>query len=542
MKKWIFTTLLLSFLALPVFGDEPYYIKALKDQASRIRGLKFSKDVPVGAKSRKELQKFVIKMFEEEMPEAKMLEVRRTLLAFGLIPQSSNLRGILTRFYTNNIGGFYDPGTKQLYIIGSQKLSQGAAQQQNAVIVHELIHALQDQNYDLFSLHKIAKNNDDQSAALSGLIEGDATLGMFAQQMAGTPSQQKFFVQFFQFTTDLSKEFMGTNKDVPGILQDTMFFNYTQGIEFNWKLKQAKGIEGINKAFRDIPASTEQILHPEKYISDQRDEPWEIELADLSSFYPKADGWEKVSENTMGELGTQILLREYLAYRNLHSKLGGLWRSASKNTFLRGLGRMAAKMWTAKSVNSAAAGWGGDRYVVYYNSKDDVTSLVWYTLWDTERDAREFAQAYRKLESVGVTRNNAVTRSYKNLYTSPVVVKGKKVIILKRVPKKASLLILQAVLKSKTTLYDRGAFKKNFPICQAIYALRFVDQKDIQKKKELIQKVLAFGKKAVPFLIDALDGESKKAFLTDVNALLKKLTNQDHGTDYKKWKDSWKKK
>jgi hypothetical protein len=43
--------------------------------------------------------------------------------------------------------------------------------------------------------------------------------------------------------------------------------------------------------------------------------------------------------------------------------------------------------------NRAAAGWDGDRYAVFAGPKEDL-GLVWYTTWDSESDAKEFASAY----------------------------------------------------------------------------------------------------------------------------------------------------
>jgi len=45
----------------------------------------------------------------------------------------------------------------------------------------------------------------------------------------------------------------------------------------------------------------------------------------------------------------------------------------------------------------AAAGWDGDRYAVFKRKDSDATLLLLYTRWDTDKDASEFADAYRRL-------------------------------------------------------------------------------------------------------------------------------------------------
>ncbi len=43
----------------------------------------------------------------------------------------------------------------------------------------------------------------------------------------------------------------------------------------------------------------------------------------------------------------------------------------------------------------AAAGWGGDRYVLYENVEDVRDIFVWKIEWDSAEDARQFVLAHR---------------------------------------------------------------------------------------------------------------------------------------------------
>jgi hypothetical protein len=44
----------------------------------------------------------------------------------------------------------------------------------------------------------------------------------------------------------------------------------------------------------------------------------------------------------------------------------------------------------------ASEGWGGDVYLVYFNEQDDSVVLVMHTNWETENDAEQFFDAFRK--------------------------------------------------------------------------------------------------------------------------------------------------
>jgi hypothetical protein len=139
-----------------------------------------------------------------------------------------------------------------------------------------------------------------------------------------------------------------------------MMFPYTQGAEFFQALKNKVGWEGIGPCFADPPASTEQVLHPEKYFG-QRDDPTELRL---SSGIEKVLG-EDVTElytNTMGEFNVSVLLRA----------LGVAKGKAAK----------------------AAAGWDGDRFIGH-ETKDGRVVVVWLSTWDSEQEAAEFEATYR---------------------------------------------------------------------------------------------------------------------------------------------------
>src|SRR6185503_11214368 len=59
---------------------------------------------------------------------------------------------------------------------------------------------------------------------------------------------------------------------------------------------------------------------------------------------------------------------------------------------------MPLERWT----NQAASGWGGDSWQVY--RRGDAAVSLFVTVWDTERDAREFEQAVQVAKGARVKR------------------------------------------------------------------------------------------------------------------------------------------
>ncbi|RME02530.1 MAG: hypothetical protein D6805_09605 [Planctomycetota bacterium] len=522
MKKWLAIFL---FLSTALYGQISLkQLQPLKQQVQQIRKLPFKQNVAVGVKNKNQLAKYMLQQLNIALPPAKARNLAIALRAFGLIEHKTNLRQVLVQFYKHNTGGFYDPTTKKLFIIQESTHSRGSA-----VILHELTHALQDQHFNLYPLQRFFQNNDDQSAALSALVEGDATFTMFYPRIGHNLAAQKNLTRTFQLSAELGKEFNPATKNVPAIIQDTILFNYSQGLRFAIALHKKGGYRQINQAFRDPPASTEQILHPEKYLAAKRDEPVVVKLPPLRAFFPPKKGWRRVLKNTMGELGIQILLREHLAYKKL-KKLGPLWRLARKYTLLRGLGRTAMKLWTRKRISQAAAGWGGDQYAVFHNPRTKQTSLLWYTYWDSPKDAREFYEIASSIFSRKRTR-----------WVNRALLSHKSVIVLLHIPR-GVLTNLCSTLVNKTRLqpFSRKRFQTDFPIVEAIYRLRFLPKKltvaELEKRQNAI---LAYAKRAVPYLIQALDAEGHLGFKQEVAKLLKKLTGKNFGTDFKKWNLWW---
>jgi hypothetical protein len=114
-----------------------------------------------------------------------------------------------------------------------------------------------------------------------------------------------------------------------------------------------------------VPRSTEQVLHPEKYLADEG--PETITLPDLGEL--RAAGFRAVLEETLGELELGVYLGT--------DAPSGVDRAA-------------------------AAGWAGDRLRLYEGPTGH--AVVWFCLWDSEADAAEALAATRRAADPGTVR------------------------------------------------------------------------------------------------------------------------------------------
>jgi hypothetical protein len=358
----------------PLSPEQRRHIEELTRAAVEYRGLPIRRPVPAGTLDEAGLKRKLVEILHEELPPRDLAAFAAALKAFGLIPQDLDLGRFIPALLTEQVAGFYDtrrkylalvrhaaPGPKTSHLLGTN-LGEKGGQVDDLVLVHELVHALQDQSFELPS-H--ARPLSDADAARQALIEGDATLVMFdsmlQSRVEAVPGFRAHLEQVLGNPALLAGGGAGPagGKQMaaaPAWFRDTMLFSYMQGLLFCASARQTGGQKLLDHAFaQDPPRSTEQILHPEKWHG-RRDDPIVLLWPDLGRELP---GYQKTAEGTLGEEGIRILLR----------------------------GRLADDGKAA----TAAAGWGGDRFAVY--QKGGKRLLAWITEWDTEADAREFQAA-----------------------------------------------------------------------------------------------------------------------------------------------------
>jgi hypothetical protein len=263
----------------------------------------------------------------------------------GLLPEGTDLRDVQSSVFGEQVAGYYDPRTGRLRIVDNGAPANAVLDE--ITIAHELTHALEDQRFDLDTDR--AESGGDGALAYTALVEGTATGVMFEYL-------KRHFSSEDALGGLLGSAFSGdpTGGNLPPFVLAQLLFPYQRGQRFVDDLyRRAGGWTLIDLALRDRPPlSTEQILHPRKWI--------EVEAPDRVAVPdpPPGDGWRRIGSGVLGEWQTSELLA-----------LGGRRR------------------------DEAAAGWGGDRYGVWERGGEHAVTVRWR--WDTRRDATEFLRALR---------------------------------------------------------------------------------------------------------------------------------------------------
>ena len=322
--------------------------RLLPDLAHR-SGLELQGPVRLERRTRGELERYLEFKLDEELPDAEAELLTESYGLFGLVPRDMDLRAVLKGLYLEQVAGFYDPDSTTLFVLDDQP-----EEALESLLVHELVHAIQDQSVDLDAITDPDLGNDRQVAAQAA-IEGHATLVMFEFLM--TPQGGSLDLTEITNFTDLVRPALEAARtqspalaEAPLVLQESLLFPYLGGAAFVEALWNHG--PGRPPPFGpQLPMSTEQILHPERFLGDGRDSPVTVEVSTPA-------GWSRLYDDGLGELETGILLETHTGSR------------------------------------APAEGWDGDRYLLLENG-DGARALVWVSVWDSESQRDRFIDALR---------------------------------------------------------------------------------------------------------------------------------------------------
>ena len=338
-------------------------LDSIERTVSQMRQLERLEDTALNLQTPAEYEIYLTEWFEEDFSEEGAADALLFYRALDLIEPDVDLEASFFNFLTANVSGYYDPETDEMTVI---LLSDEAPADEMPILesltyVHEFVHALQDQHYDLdaFTDRANESGNYDLQLAMNALIEGDAeeTVIDYLDKLWQDDFQA---VEQALERADEDRSSRQSAESVPAIIEKQFGFPYEQGQHFVKYIVGELGWEGVDRAFRDNPPqTTEHIYHPHLYLAGEGANP--VSLPDLSDII--GAGWRLVYDNPVGE----FYLRQHL------------------DTHLY-----------ATETSRAARGWGGDRMKLFTDDSSGDLLWIWHQVWDTANDATEFAEGYRK--------------------------------------------------------------------------------------------------------------------------------------------------
>lgn len=355
----------LHSLAVPTAADAPPnpLLAAFDEVLQRVvslRHLQPKMAIKRAVRNRQQIRTALLTLAQDELSPAEWEAERKAMLQWGLIAPDFRLKEFVLDLLTEQAAGYYDPKQRTFFI--ADWLPELV---QKPVMAHELVHALQDQHYDLQRNFDLVKDQADLTLARKALIEGDAVAVMFVYileplglAMEDLPDLQTLL----QASGSLLGEQFEVYTRAPLILRQQLLFPYVQGLAFVKAALARSGWEGLQRVYQHPPVSTAQIMHPEKYFAEPPVLPSEVTLHIPEGAL--STPWKKLKRDVLGEFLLSVILQQFLP---------------------------------EDEARQSAAGWRGDRYELFEQETSGRLLLVCVTAWDTPAEAAEFFQSYTKL-------------------------------------------------------------------------------------------------------------------------------------------------
>jgi hypothetical protein len=309
------------------------------------------------------------KMSKEEYSE-RFARSEITMKKFGLLPRNFDLKEFLIKVNRKEIAGYYDDESKSISLVNTIPLAQ-----QEAVLAHELTHALQDQNYDLRTWAKgreahggkeSASGADESSTARRAVVEGQAMvvyvdylLARVGRSVQNTPGI------IYRMEDPMVKATVDSQMmhDAPMLLREGGTFPYREGLIFENELLQAGGKRmAFAGAFADPPRNTHEVIQPRAYLDHEKLAA--MRLPDVGAMLNEK--YEVYDSGSVGELDVRALL----------------WQFGSR-----------------KTADELSKNWQGGRYVALRKKSAMTPStgdlgLLYVSRWSSAPAAEKFARFY----------------------------------------------------------------------------------------------------------------------------------------------------
>jgi hypothetical protein len=329
--------------------DEPS-VATIARRLERVRQLRFDRLPRVRHVSGSQARADALRDLDRAVPRGELAAEERLLKLLELLPPGSKLRDLLGKAFASVVGGYYMPRTRTLSIVG-EGASGGLLGE--ITLAHELTHALEDQHFGIDSSGSTGYRRDS-AAAESALHEGTATIAMVdyvVLQQAGTANVPASLRE--QALNALDDAVVPESSGLPRYLREGLVFPYVTGARLVNRIEGRGGWSAVDRALKDPPTSSEQVMHPAKYDAGER--PVRVRVR-------PPGGTQLIEQGDFGEFDTEQLLRA----------ANGRARS-----------------------RRAAAGWGGGGFALWRVGGDRYgLELRW--VWDRAPDAREFVSALRR--------------------------------------------------------------------------------------------------------------------------------------------------
>ena len=302
--------------------------------------------------------------------------------ALFLINESADSIQVQRRNRGAAVLGFYSPSEGEIFLIAEGRESLRIEEQ---TLAHELVHAWQDQRFNLSSTELTPQVRDEVNAR-NAVVEGDAR---YVDQLY----QERCTDGAWNGTCLVPTEQSGQAGSLANVgVYFLKFQPYSDGPPFVRLVRTVGGWDAVNDLYERPPRSTEQAIHVEKYRNDA---PVSPNITDRTT-----ENWTRVTPPNRPDYGSvgEAAVMSTFVYPYYHS--GGQTGVLSPSDWLNfdEAGNVSA-FDPYDYESNYSAGWDGDRIHVYRSETNGTneTAYVWRLAWDSPQDARQFVAGYQRV-------------------------------------------------------------------------------------------------------------------------------------------------
>ena len=326
---------------------------------SEITGFKIHRRLPFEMVTREQVNQFLKDQIRKSVKTKELRAEEATLRMFGFVPKDFDLKQTTIDLLTEQAAAYYDFQRRKLFI------SDWATRNMREVaLVHELAHALADQNFPIRRYLAAAGDDSEASIARQSVVEGQASWLMLeyaARQSGRSLKDPGTAAEFLKEQPDPGPDDPGDAQypvfsKAPLYVRRTLMFPYEEGQKLQQSLYLKEGQASFSHVFRQPPAATTQILHPDRYLDH---------FLTSSPELPKAaSGTSALVSGAVGELDHRIILRQFLD-QAISESLAPLLK--------------------------------GGTYRIDEAKSDHRLTLAYISEWQSEDAARRYFDAYKKV-------------------------------------------------------------------------------------------------------------------------------------------------
>lgn len=333
------------------FAEVDSMLEALRE----IMGFGPRRPIRLGTLGKAQFQRLFREQMREEHTPRQIRNETLFLRLFGLVPEDFDYERTILDLMSEQAWALYDFKKRRLYLA-----DWAPAEARSYALLHELVHAIDDQQFNLLRYVKRADGAERQLARLA-VLEGQASWVMTEWAMRQSDKSligNKLLAIATASATRFEAEQFPVYRESPLYFRETLIFPYTDGLLFQHEMVERFGIEGLKRVFEQPPRTTQQIIQPELYLRGL--DPDQPELPALKPPH----GYKRVYEGIFGQLDHRILLEHHLGSQDLGALLDQ---------------------------------WRGSQFEILENRRNGRALLRYAVQWASAAAAREYYQLYRQV-------------------------------------------------------------------------------------------------------------------------------------------------